>query len=58
MEKDKIKFIKRLELAEGSRTVLVSDCCGAIVYFDTTTCPVCKKKFDAITEEQFEANNE
>ena len=55
MSDDKIRLIKRLESADGVRDIMVSDCHGAIVYQETEVCPVCKRKFEPITEAEWEA---
>ncbi len=48
------RLIKRLENADGDRDLMVSSCCGAIVYEDMVICPVCNKKYETITETEFE----
>lgn len=55
---DKILMLKMLEETSGVRDVLVSDCCGAIVYESTSICPVCHRKFEAISEQEFEDDYE
>jgi hypothetical protein len=58
LNEERIALLNKLESEDGVRDIMVSDCCGAIVYESTSICPVCQRKFEAISEQEFEDDYE